>query len=165
MLKLNNIHAQPGSITVKKRLGRGPGSGLGQTSGKGDKGQLARAGGHSRPGFEGGQMPLYRRVPKRGFKSISKRNYLLLNLSDLERIGNLGVGEISLESLEKTKFLKGRYDRLAVLGKGELSRSLSIKAHRISASAKDAIVRVGGSAEILQVPGTQGKKKKKAVRK
>src|SRR3954469_1177966 len=115
MLTLNTIKAHPGATTKRKRLGRGSGSGLGATAGKGDKGQLARSGGHVRPGFEGGQMPLYRRVPKRGFKNPSRRTMVTLNLCDFDR---LSVNEISLEALVAAKEIKGRYDRLVILGTG-----------------------------------------------
>src|SRR6478609_1637780 len=98
MLKLNTIKAHRGATHKRKRLGRGSGSGHGPTAGKGDKGQLARSGGHSRPGFEGGQMPLYRRVPKRGFNNFAKRSTVLLNLKDLERLDLGEVKEISLET-------------------------------------------------------------------
>src|SRR6478609_5929874 len=96
MLRLNTIKAQPGATHKRKRLGRGAGSGHGQTAGKGDKGQLARSGGVSRPGFEGGQMPLYRRIPKRGFKNIGRRTNAVLNLFELD---TLGTTEINLENL------------------------------------------------------------------
>src|SRR6478735_7545299 len=99
MLKLNTIKAQPGATHKRKRLGRGSGSGHGPTAGKGDKGQLARSGGSVRPGFEGGQMPLYRRVPKRGFTNFARRTIAILNISDLERIDQGQFSEISLETL------------------------------------------------------------------
>src|SRR4029079_11363004 len=98
MLKLNTIKAQPGATHKRKRLGRGAGSGHGPTAGKGDKGQLQRSGGSVRPGFEGGQMPLYRRIPKRGFKNVNRRTNAVLNLFDLEK---LTIKEISLESLNQ----------------------------------------------------------------
>src|SRR5262249_643570 len=138
MLKLNTIKAQPGSVTSRKRLGRGAGSGLGITSGKGDKGQLARSGGHVRPGFEGGQMPLYRRVPKRGFKNFARRTNAVINVQDLSLLG-ADIKEISLETLAKTGLVKGRHDRLTVLGTGELTQALTVKAHKISPSAQEKI--------------------------
>src|SRR4051794_23397507 len=107
MLKLNNIKAQPGATQKRKRLGRGAGSGLGQTAGKGDKGQLARSGGSVRPGFEGGQTPLYRRIPKRGFHNFARRSIAILNLHDLERLGKKQFTEISLETLSKANEIKG----------------------------------------------------------
>src|SRR5580658_7731826 len=118
MLKLNTIKAQPGSVTSRKRLGRGQGSGLGATAGKGDKGQLARSGGHVRPGFEGGQMPLYRRIPKRGFKNFARRDIAIVNVEDIQTLDNKEFKEISLETLATTNLIKGRHDRLTVLGTG-----------------------------------------------
>src|SRR6476661_3710913 len=103
MLKLNTIRAHAGATQKRKRLGRGSGSGLGPTAGKGDKGQLARSGGSVRPGFEGGQMPLYRRVPKRGFSNFARRTIAVLNLSDLEKLDPKQFSEISLETLCSAK--------------------------------------------------------------
>jgi large subunit ribosomal protein L15 len=163
MLKLNTIKAQPGSVQKRKRLGRGAGSGLGMTSGKGDKGQLARSGGHVRPGFEGGQMPLYRRMPKRGFKNIGRRTNAILNVEDLQR---LEIKEISLETLAPTGMIKGRHDRLTILGTGELKKALTVKAHRVSPSALEKIQKAGGKVELIPIPASaphSDKKKKKAA--
>src|SRR3954470_3378959 len=118
MLTLNTIKAHPGATTKRKRLGRGSGSGLRATAGKGDKGQLARTGGKVRAGFEGGQMPLYRRIPKRGFKNFARRTNAILNLKDLERLSTADFKEISLETLGTAREIKGRYDRLTILGTG-----------------------------------------------
>ena len=150
MLKLNTIKAQPGSTTSRKRLGRGAGSGLGMTSGKGDKGQLARSGGSVRPGFEGGQMPLYRRIPKKGFKNIGRRTNAVVNVQDLEK---LNLKEISLETLASANLVKGRHDRLTILGTGELTKSFIVKAHRVSPSAVEKITKAGGKVELLPIPG------------
>lgn len=158
MLKLNTIKAQPGSVQKRKRLGRGSGSGLGQTAGKGDKGQLARSGGVSRPGFEGGQMPLYRRIPKRGFKNFHRRTNAILNVSDLDR---LGLKEVSLETLTAENAIKGRYDRLTILGTGEVKGSFSVKAHRISPAAQEKITKAGGKVELLPIPGKTAPKAEK----
>src|ERR1051326_8127099 len=98
MLKLNTIKAHPGATQKRKRLGRGQGSGLGQTAGKGDKGQLARTGGHVRPGFEGGQMPMYRRIPKRGFKNPATRTQAILNLFQLDKLNPSEFKEVTLEA-------------------------------------------------------------------
>jgi len=153
MLRLNTILAQPGATHKRKRLGRGPGSGHGQTSGKGDKGQLARAGGSVRPGFEGGQMPLYRRIPKRGFNNIHRKETAILNLGDLDRIALQGsLGEISLQTLVSGNLIKGRYERLTILGNGEVTKAHVIKAHRVSASAKDKIEKAGGTLELIAPP-------------
>ena len=150
MIRLNTIRAQKGATQSKKRLGRGSGSGLGKTSGKGEKGQLARTGGKVRTGFEGGQTPLYRRLPKRGFTSVSKRPTAILNVSDLER---LGLPAVELEILVAGNFVKGRFDRLAVLGDGEIKSAVKVVAHKVTASAKEKIEKAGGSIEIVPIPG------------
>ncbi len=159
MLRLNEIRRHPGATKKRKRLGRGAGSGHGPTAGKGDKGQLARSGGTSRPGFEGGQMPLYRRIPKRGFKNIQRRTNAILNLCDLEKFDPAQMTEISLESLTKANKIKGRYDRLTILGTGELKKAFQVKAHRISPSAQEKIVKAGGKFELLPIPGNKPVKK------
>ena len=159
MLTLNTIKAHPGATQKRKRLGRGQGSGLGATAGKGDKGQLARSGGTSRPGFEGGQMPLYRRIPKRGFKNPGRRTNAILNLVDLDLL-DASVKEVSLEALQTSGALKGRFDRLTVLGTGELKRAFTVKAHRVSASAQEKIQKAGGKVELIPVPGPQKREKK-----
>ncbi len=160
MLKLNTIRAHIGATHKKKRLGRGSGSGHGPTAGKGDKGQLARSGGSVRPGFEGGQMPLYRRVPKRGFKNFARRSIAVLNLFDLEKLDQERFKEISLDILTEANEVKGRYDRLTILGTGELTRALHVKAHKISPSAQEKIVRAGGKIELIPIPGrAKGKPK------
>lgn len=162
MLKLNTIKAHPGATQARKRLGRGAGSGLGQTAGKGDKGQLARSGGSVRPGFEGGQMPLYRRLPKRGFKNFARRSNVVLNVSDLEKLAEAGLKELTLESLIAANVVKGRYERLTILGEGEITKSFTIKAHKVSASALEKIQKAGGTVEILVPP--QHSKKVKALK-
>ena len=159
MLKLNEISAQPGSVTSRKRLGRGTGSGLGSTAGKGDKGQLARSGGVSRPGFEGGQTPLYRRLPKRGFKNFCKRTQAEVNLVDLVKL-DAKATEVTLATLTESGVIKGRFDRLAVLGCGEVKRAFKVKAQRVSASAKEKIEKAGGSVELLPIPGPAPRKAK-----
>lgn len=158
MLQLNTIKAHPGATQKRKRLGRGAGSGLGQTSGKGDKGQLARSGGSVRPGFEGGQMPLYRRIPKRGFTNIHRRTNAIMNVGDLDRLDPKVLTEISLETLRSANRLKGRYDRLTILGTGELTKAFNVKAHRVSPSALEKITKAGGKVEMLLIPGKKPKK-------
>lgn len=159
MLQLNTIKAQPGATKPRKRLGRGSGSGHGPTAGKGDKGQLARSGGSVRPGFEGGQMPLYRRIPKRGFTNPGARLEAILNLADLN---GLKAKEVSLEALAESKELKGRFDRLIVLGTGEVTKAVTVKAHRVSASAKEKIEKAGGKVELLPIPAAKKKPAKAA---
>jgi large subunit ribosomal protein L15 len=160
MLKLNTIKAQPGANHKRKRLGRGSGSGLGPTAGKGDKGQLQRSGGHVRPGFEGGQMPLYRRVPKRGFTSIARRTIAILNISDLEALDPKSFSEVTLETLRDASVIKGRYDRLAILGTGDLTKVFHVKAHKVTPAAQEKIVKAGGHVELLPIPGKATNKAK-----
>ncbi|MCM0605292.1 MAG: 50S ribosomal protein L15 [Xanthomonadaceae bacterium] len=149
MLLLNNIRKTPGATTSRKRLGRGQGSGLGHTAGKGDKGQLARSGGSVRPGFEGGQTPLHRRLPKWGFTNIYRREIAEVNLSELSKFSG---SDVSLETLKKDRIVKGRFDRLYILGNGEVKKAYSIKAHKVSASAKEKIEKAGGKIELLPIP-------------
>jgi large subunit ribosomal protein L15 len=153
MLLLNTIRSPKGTTKQRKRLGRGPASGHGQTSGKGDKGQLARSGGKVRAGFEGGQSPLYRRLPKRGFTSITKRPMAIINLSQLEKyFGSVaGPVAITLDVLQKRGFCKGRVDRLVVLGQGETKTQFHITAHKFSEGAQKKIVDAGGSVDIIAI--------------
>lgn len=165
MLTLNTIRAHRGATTSRKRLGRGQGSGLGHTAGKGDKGQLARSGGSVRPGFEGGQSPLHRRLPKWGFTNINRREIAEVNLTELAKFSG---SDVSLETLKKDKLIKGRFDRLYILGNGDVSKAFSIKAHKVSASAKAKIEKAGGKIELIAIPSkaphsikTKAKKKSK----
>jgi len=148
MMKLHTIAPAPGSKTDAKRLGRGIGSGLGKTSGKGHKGQWARSGGGVRPGFEGGQMPLTRRLPKRGFTNIFKKEYNIVNLWDLECFeANTVINE---EVLLATGVLsKAQPYGLKVLGGGELTKPLTVQAAYVTATAKEAIEKAGGKVEVL----------------
>ncbi|MBU6154876.1 MAG: 50S ribosomal protein L15 [Bdellovibrionales bacterium] len=151
MLKLNELKPQTGSSSQRKRLGRGSGSGLGPTAGKGDKGQLQRSGGSVRPGFEGGQTPLYRRLPKRGFTNIHARNHAAINLSDLETKVPSDVKELNLKVLIELGLAKKNSERLVILGNGTLTRSFKIQAHRVSESANKKITAAGGSIEIVKI--------------
>ncbi len=162
MLTLNTIKAQKGATHRVKRLGRGSGSGHGPTAGKGDKGQLQRSGGHVRPGFEGGQMPLFRRVPKRGFKNFMARTQATLNVRDLEKLDPASFKEVTLVTLREGRVIKGRYDRLTILGTGELTKAFIVKAHKVSPSAQEKIVKAGGKVELLPIPGAQPRAKKGA---
>jgi large subunit ribosomal protein L15 len=145
MSLLSQLEVADGSTHKKKRLGRGDGSGHGGTSGKGHKGQLARSGGRSRRGFEGGQTPLYRRLPKFGFKSLNRTSYAILNLSDLNQF----EGEISPEALVKAGVIS-KTKKLKVLGNGVVEKAVTVKAHKFSETAKAAIEKAGGKAEVLQ---------------
>lgn len=146
-MRLGNLSPAEGSVTAPRRLGRGIGSGLGKTSGKGHKGQWARSGGGVRPGFEGGQMPLIRRVPKRGFNNHFRKVYSIVNLSVLETLEADTVVDINvLNEKGPIKLVKDSIG-LKVLGNGTLTKSLTVKANSFSASAKEAIEKAGGKAE------------------
>ena len=141
-MKLNELKPAEGSTTAARRLGRGTGSGLGKTSGKGHKGAKARSGGGKRPGFEGGQMPLTRQLPKRGFTNIFAKEYATVNVGDLEIFEN-GT-EITAALLKEKKIIRKELDGLKVLGNGELTKKLTVQASAFSASAKEKIVAAGG---------------------
>ena len=146
-MRLGELSPAMGATTAKKRLGRGIGSGLGKTSGKGHKGQWARSGGGVRPGFEGGQMPLIRRIPKRGFNNHFRKVYSIVNLSVLEGFETNSV--VDMEVLNQKgliKVVKGSVG-LKVLGNGSLTKALTVKAAAFSTSAKEAIEKAGGKAE------------------
>lgn len=146
-MKLHQLKPAPGSKRKVKRLGRGTGSGLGRNSGKGEKGQKSRSGGGVRLGFEGGQMPLYRRVPKRGFNNPFKKEYAILNLDRLNIFAD-GI-EITEELLVEKGLISKIKDGVKILGKGDLERSLTIKVSKFSQSAKEKIEAVGGKAEVI----------------
>lgn len=146
-MRLNELRPAKGARKKEKRIGRGPGSGHGKTSTKGHKGQLARAGGGKAPGFEGGQMPLIRRVPKRGFHNIFRTEYTVVNLKMLTRFE--GQEDITPQRLRETGLVKSRNARIKILGEGELTRPLVIQAHRFSQSAIEKIQKAGGKAEVL----------------
>lgn len=148
-LSLNNLHPAPGSTHKKKRIGRGPGSGTGKTAGKGHKGQKSRSGYSSKRGFEGGQMPLQRRLPKRGFTNIFKKEWLEISLAKIEE--NFSAGDVVTPELlhERGLIKKAKHD-LVILGTGEVSKSLSISAHRFTKTAKEKIEKAGGSATVIE---------------
>ena len=144
-MKLNELETLKKN---RKRKGRGPGSGNGKTSGKGHKGQNARSGGGVRPGFEGGQLPLYRRLSKRGFNNYNFRTvYATVNVGDLERFDE-GT-EVTKELLIETGLVKKELDGIKVLGNGELTKKLTVKADKFSSSAKEKIENVGGTTEVI----------------
>jgi len=149
MSDLSNLPRPEGANRARKRLGRGPGSGTGKTAGKGHKGQKARTGHHGIPAwFEGGQMPLQRRLPKRGFKNPFRKVYEIVNLDDLQA---LGVEEITPELLAERRLVDlGKGHRIKVLGEGELSRKVTVHAHAVSAGARSKIEAAGGSVELLE---------------
>ena len=146
-MKLHELHPAEGSTTAAKRLGRGVGSGLGKTSGKGHKGAKARSGGGKRPGFEGGQMPLYRRVPKKGFTNIFGTDYATVNVENLNGFEDGAV--VDAQALIDAGLIRKAQDGLKVLGNGELTKKLTVKAAKYTASAKEKIEAVGGTAEVI----------------
>lgn len=146
-MKLDELKPAVGSKTTRRRVGRGIGSGLGKTSGKGHKGQNARSGGGVRPGFEGGQMPLFRRIPKRGFKNINSKEYTEVTLAMLENLEN-GT-EVTAESLLELGVIRKANDGIVVLGNGELTKKLTVKAARVTKSAEAKIVAAGGKVEVV----------------
>ena len=145
-MKLHELSPAAGSTTAPKRLGRGVGSGLGKTSGKGHKGVKARSGGGKRPGFEGGQMPLYRRVPKKGFTNIFRTEYATVNVGQLEVFDNGTV--VTAAMLKEAKIIRKTLDGVKVLGNGELTKKLTVEAAKFTASAKEKIEALGGKAEV-----------------
>jgi len=147
---LNNLKAPAGATHKKKRVGRGPGSGLGKTSGRGNKGQKSRSGYSGKRGFEGGQMPLHRRLPKRGFTNIFKREWAEVNLADLEKMFEAGTAVTPEALVEKGLVRKSKQSAIVVLGQGEIKKSLTVSAHRFSAAAKQKIEAAGGKAETIQ---------------
>ena len=146
-MKLHELSPAAGSKTDRKRIGRGHGSGWGKTAGKGHKGQNARSGGGVRPGFEGGQTSLARRIPKRGFNNIFATEYTVINVSDLERFVDGTV--VDTELLKAAGLVTKELDGVKVLGNGELTKSLTVKAAAFSASAKEKIEKAGGQAEVM----------------
>ena len=147
-MKLHTMSPNEGATSTRKRLGRGPGSGHGKTSGHGHKGQNARSGGGVRPGFEGGQTPLFRRIGKRGFTNARfKVEYAVLNLDDLNRFENDSV--ITPELLKEMGILKNQLDGVKILGNGTLEKKLVVKAHKFSARAKEEIEKLGGKVEVI----------------
>ena len=145
-MKLHELKPAIGSTTAPKRLGRGVGSGLGKTSGKGHKGAKARSGGGKRPGFEGGQMPLTRRLPKRGFTNIYRKEYAAVNVSVLERFEDGAT--VTAETLIDAGLIKKTLDGVKILGGGELTKKLTVSVDKVTESAKEKIEAAGGKVEV-----------------
>lgn len=144
-MKLHELSPAKGSRRPRKRVGRGPGSGRGKTAGRGHKGQKSRSGFSRRPGFEGGQMPLIRRVPKRGFTNIFKTRYQVVNLSDLAEL----EGEITPATMAEGGLVRPGYP-VKILGGGELSTALTVRAHKFSSAARTKIEAAGGKCEVVE---------------
>ena len=146
-MKLHELHSAEGSRRNRKRVGRGTSSGYGKTSGRGQNGQLARQGGHTRLAFEGCQMPLFRTMPKRGFKNINRKEYAIVNLDDLNKFED--GSEVTVESLKDNGLVKKELSGVKLLGKGELKVKLTVKVNKVSASAKQAVEAAGGTVEVI----------------
>ncbi len=146
-MKLGELKPETGARKARKRLGRGPGSGLGKTAGRGSKGQKARSGGKVRPGFEGGQMPLQRRLPKRGFHNLFRKQYAVVNLRDLVRFENQST--IDEATLIECGLVKARLDGIKLLATGEIDRPLTVKLSHVSSAARAKIEAAGGTVEVI----------------
>ena len=144
---LNQLKPVEGARHTRKRKGQGVGSGLGKTAGRGQKGQNSRSGGGVRPGFEGGQIPLFQRLPKRGFKNVNRKECAVVNVSDLNVFEN--GAEVTIETLIKAGLVNKTYDGVKVLGNGTLEKKLTVKASKFSASAEAAIKNAGGTVEVI----------------
>lgn len=147
-MRLDDLAPAPGARKKKKRLGRGSGSGLGKTAGRGTKGQKSRSGGGVAPWFEGGQMPLQRRVPKRGFYNPFRKQYAVLNIIDLDRFAD--VDEIGPELLERAGVLKKKYCGVKLLAQGEIQRAVTVRVHKASGAAVEKITAAGGRVELIE---------------
>ena len=148
-MKLHELQPAAGSVKDVKRIGRGHGSGQGKTAGKGHKGQKARSGGSIRPGFEGGQMPLQRRMPKRGFNNIFAKEFATVNVSELEKRFENGAVVVA-DALIESGAIKNAKDGIKILGNGELSKKITVKAVKFTAAAKEKIEKAGGTAEVIE---------------
>lgn len=146
-MKLHELKSAEGSRKAKKRLGRGMASGFGKTSGKGHKGQNARTGGGTRLGFEGGQTPLFQRLPKRGFTNINRKDYAIVNLDTLNQFDE--NTEVTPELLLETGIVSKQRSGIKVLANGKIEKKLTVKAHKFSTAAKEAIEAVGGKTEVM----------------
>jgi large subunit ribosomal protein L15 len=159
-MSLNNLKVPKGATKVRKRVGRGQGSGLGKTAGRGAKGQKARTGNMRFEGFEGGQMPLQRRLPKFGFKNIFRKEYAEVKVGDLEGL----TGVVDIPALRAAGLLRGRPDGVVLLAGGELTSKVTVKVDRATAGAKAAVEKAGGTVELLPAPQTRHEKAKAAKR-
>jgi len=144
-MKLHELAPSEGSRKKRKRVGRGPGSGMGGTATRGNKGHNQRSGGGVRPGFEGGQMPIHRRLPKRGFKNVLAKKVVIVNVADLDRFEDKAV--IDAAALKEIGLIKGGFDKVKVLGNGEVSKSFAVKQCLVSKSAREKIESAGGTIE------------------
>ncbi|WP_297818112.1 50S ribosomal protein L15 [uncultured Lactobacillus sp.] len=146
-MKLNELKPAAGSRRNRKRVGRGTSSGYGKTAGRGQKGQLARTGGKTRLGFEGGQMPLFRRMPKRGFNNVNRKEYAVVNVEDLNRFED--GSEVTVETLKNAGLVKKELSGVKLLANGELKSKLTVKVNKASEAAKKAVEAAGGTIEVI----------------
>jgi large subunit ribosomal protein L15 len=146
-MKLNDLKPAKGATRTRKRIGRGPGSGTGKTAGRGHKGQKSRSGYSAKRGFEGGQMPLQRRVPKRGFKNPFRKEFVVINVGLLEA---RELDEVQIEDYKKLGIVKNYRDGVKILGDGDLSRPVTVHAHKFSASAREKIEKAGGTCVVVE---------------
>jgi len=146
-VKLHELQTSPGSRRSRKRVGRGTSSGYGKTAGRGQKGQLARSGGKTRLGFEGGQMPLFRRMPKRGFNNINRKEYAIINLDDLNQFR--AGSEVNARVLLEAGVIKKELSGIKLLANGELKKKLTVKVNKVSKAAKEAVEAAGGTIEVI----------------
>jgi large subunit ribosomal protein L15 len=159
-MSLSNLKAPKGATRVRKRVGRGQASGLGKTAGRGGKGQKARSGNMHFEGFEGGQMPLQRRLPKFGFNNVHRRELEEVQVTDLEGL----AGVVDPAALKQAGLVRGNRDGVVVLGNGELKSAVTVKVHRITAGARAAVEKAGGKVELIPAPQTMHQKAKAAKR-
>src|SRR5574344_1193840 len=145
-MKLNELKPVPGATHYQKRVGRGIGSGLGKTAGRGTKGQGSRTSGGTRYGYEGGQTPLFKRIPKRGFTNVNRKEYAVVNLSDIEKAFEAG-SVVDLQALQNVGLVKKEYEGVKILGNGDFSKALTIKASKISKTAMEKVSKAGGTVE------------------
>ena len=148
-MELHDLHPAPGAKRSRKRVGRGPGSGSGKTAGRGHKGQKSRSGYSRRYGFEGGQMPLVRRIPKRGFHNVFRVEFEIVNLRDLQRVFKSG-DTVTPEVLSERGLVRGGRRPVKILADGEIKKKLTVRAHRFSASARASIEAAGGTCEVVE---------------
>jgi len=160
-MSLSHLKVPHGAKRTRKRVGRGQGSGLGKTAGRGGKGQKARSGNMRFEGFEGGQMPLQRRLPKFGFKNVFRADLEEVQVADLEA---LPAGVVDAEALKKAGLIRGNRDGVVVLGKGDLKGAKTVKVNRVTAGAREAIEKAGGKGDLLPKPLTLGDKQKAAAK-
>lgn len=146
-MKLNELKPNEGARRNRKRVGRGTSSGYGKTAGRGQKGQLARTGGKTRLGFEGGQMPLFRRMPKRGFNNVNRKEYAIINLADLNKFED--GSEVTIDALKSAGLVKKELDGVKLLANGEVKVKLTVKVNKVSEAAKKAVEAAGGTVEVI----------------